>query len=137
MKTNTTFQKKLATIMACATLATLGLATTSMAQNTELAITVKGIKGNKGNLMIGVGDLQNPQSMKGNMVKITSETVTTHIKEVPEGECTIYVYHDENENYMLDKDEQGMPKEGCAILKTIINEHHRSTEVTLYYGKGE
>lgn len=137
MKTNTTSKKRLATIMACVTLATLGLATTSKAQTTDLTITVKGIKGNKGNLMIGVGDLQNPQSMKGNMAKITSETATTQIKEVPQGKGTIYVYHDENGNYILDKDEQGVPKEGCAIKKAVINEQNNSIEVVLYYKKGE
>lgn len=137
MKTNTLFRKRLATIMACATLATLGLATSNMAQTTDLTITVKGIKGNKGNLMIGVGDLQNPSSMKGDMVKITGETATTQIKDVPQGEGTIYVYHDENGNYKLDKDEQGVPKEGCAIKKTIVNEQNNSAEVVLYYGKGE
>lgn len=137
MKTNTLFRKRLATIMSCATLATLGLATTSMAQTTDLTITVKGIKGNRGHLMIGVGDLQNPLSMKGDMVKITSQTATTLIKGVPQGEGTIYVYHDENGNYMLDKDEQGVPKEGCAIKKKIVNEQNNSAEVVLYYGKGK
>lgn len=123
--------------MACTMLATLGTATTSMAQTSDLTIIIKGIKGNKGNLMIGVGDLQNPLSMKGDMVKITSETATTLIKGVPQGEGTIYVYHDENGNYMLDKDEQGVPKEGCAIKKTIVNEQNNSAEVVLYYGKGK
>lgn len=137
MKTNTSSKKKLTTIMACTMLATLGTVTTSMAQTGDLTVTIKGIKGNKGNLMIGVGDLQNPLSMKGDIVKITSETATTLIKGVPQGEGIIYVYHDENGNYMLDKDEQGVPKEGCAIKKTIVNEQNNSAEVVLYYGKGE
>lgn len=137
MKTNTLFRKRLTTIMVCATLATLGLSTTCVAQTTDLTITVKGIKGNKGNLMIGVGDLQNPSSMKGDMIKITSKTATTQIKGVPQGEGTIYVYHDENGNYRLDKNEQGVPKEGCAVKKTVVNEQNNFAEVVLYYGKGE
>lgn len=137
MKTNALIRKRLATIMACATLAALGLSTPCVAQTTDLTITVKGIKGNKGNLMIGVGDLQNPSSMKGDMIKITSETATTQIKGVPQGEGTIYVYHDENGNYRLDKNEQGVPKEGCAIKKTVVNEQNNFAEVVLYYGKGE
>lgn len=132
MKTNTTFFARLAIIIACVT-----LATTSLAQTIELNITVKGIKGNKGNLMIGVGDLQNPQSMRGDIIKITSETVNTQIKGVPQGQCTIYVYHDENENYTLDKDQKGVPKEGCAIEKTVVNKQNNAVEVVLYYGKGE
>lgn len=137
MKTNTTFQKKRATILACAALAILGFTTASMSQTTDLTITIKGIKGNKGNLMIGVGDLQNPKSMKGDMARITNETTTVQIKEVPKGECTIYVYHDENGNYLLDKDEKGTPKEGCAIKKVVVNQQNNTAEVTLYYGKGE
>ena len=53
MKTNTIFYKKRATILACATLAAPG----------------KGIKTDKGNLMIGVGDLHTPQSMKEEIIK--------------------------------------------------------------------
>lgn len=131
------FTKKRATVLACATLAILGFTTVGMAQTTDLTITIKGIKGNKGNLMIGVGDLQNPKSMKGNMARITNETTTVQIKEIPKGECTIYVYHDENQNYLLDKDEKGIPKEGCAIKKTVINQQNNTVEVTLYYGKKE
>lgn len=75
MKTNTSSKKKLTTIMACTMLATLGTVTTSMAQTGDLTVTIKGIKGNKGNLMIGVGDLQNPLSMKGDIVKIDRKSV--------------------------------------------------------------
>ena len=87
MKTNTAFYKKRATILACATLAILAFTTANMAQTADLTITIKGIKGNKGNLMIGVGELQNPKSMKGDMARITNETTTVQIKEVAKGAC--------------------------------------------------
>ena len=84
MKTNTAFYKKRATILACATLAIL---TANMSQTADLTITIKSIKGNKGNLMIGVGELQNYKSIKGDMARITNETTTVQIKEVAKGAC--------------------------------------------------
>lgn len=135
MKTSTTFQRKLAIILACATLAVPGSIIANTAQTTDLTITIKGIKGNVGNLMIGVGDLQAPKSMKGNIIKATHPTATTQIREVPSGECTIYIYHDENENHLLDRDEKGVPTEGCAIKKTTIDQQNNSVEIVLYYGK--
>lgn len=87
MKTNTAFYKKRATILACATLAILAFTTANMSQTADLTITIKSIKGNKGNLMIGVGELQNYKSIKGDMARITNETTTVPIKEVAKGAC--------------------------------------------------
>lgn len=84
MKTNTAFYKKRATILACATLAILAFTTANMAQTADLTITIKGIKGN---LMKGVGGLQNYKSMKGDMARITNKTTTVQIKEVAKGAC--------------------------------------------------
>ncbi len=37
--------------------------------------------------MIGVGELQNPKSMKGDMARITNKTTTVQIKEVAKRAC--------------------------------------------------
>ena len=60
--------------------------------------------------MIGVGDLHTPQSMKEEIIKTTGSRATAQIKEVTSGKHTIYVYHDENENYTLHKDKKGKGK---------------------------
>lgn len=130
MKANTSTQRVSALIIACIIMASL-----SMAQTIDLTLTVKGIQGNSGNIMIGIGDTRNPQDMKGSMTKVSGDTATTQIKEVPQGECTIYTFHDMNGNYQLDRDEKGKPKEGCAITKTTVDEQNNMIEVVLYYGK--
>ncbi len=66
------------------TLAILAFTTANMAQTADLTITIKGIKGN---LMIGLGGLQNPKSMKGDMARITNKTTTVQIKEVAKRAC--------------------------------------------------
>lgn len=130
MKTNTIQRRSIAFIITSIIIATLG-----MAQTIDLNVTIKGIKGIQGNLMIGVGDTKNPQTMKGDIVKIVGETVTTQIKDIPTGKTTLYIYHDENANYQLDRDEAGIPQEGCAIVHTEVNEQKNAVEVTLYYRK--
>lgn len=130
MKANTSTQRVSALIIACIIMVSM-----SMAQTIDLTLTVKGIQGNSGNIMIGIGDTRNPQDMKGSMIKVSGDTITTQIKEVPQGECTIYTYHDMNGNYQLDRDEKGKPKEGCAITKTMVDEQNNMIEVVLYYGK--
>lgn len=132
MKTKTLLQRLSATIIT-----SLIMASMSMAQTIELTITVKGIQGNSGNIMIGIGDMHDPQNMKGSMIKATGDTATTQIKDLAPGECTIYTYHDKNENYQLDRDKKGNPIEGCAITKATINEQKNSVEIALYYGKQE
>lgn len=130
MKANTSTQRVSALIIACIIMVSM-----SMAQTIDLTLTIKGIQGNSGNIMIGIGDTRNPQDMKGSMIKVSGDTATTQIKEVPQGECTIYTYHDMNGNYQLDRDEKGKPKEGCAITKTMVDEQNNMIEVVLYYGK--
>lgn len=130
MKANTSTQRVSALIIACIIMASL-----SMAQTIDLTLTVKGIQGNSGNIMIGIGDTRNPQDMKGSMIKVSGDTATTQIKEVPQGECTIYTFHDMNGNYQLDRDEKGKPKEGCAITQATVDEQNNMIEVVLYYGK--
>lgn len=132
MKATTTQRRFLAFIIT-----SIIIATTAMAQTIDLNVTIKGIQGTNGNIMIGVGDAKNPQMMKGEIVKITGETATTQIKEVPTGKVTLYIYHDENVNYQLDRDESGNPKEGCAISHTVVDEQKNAVEVTLYYKKGK
>lgn len=130
MKANTSTQRVSALIIACIIMASM-----SMAQTIDLTLTVKGIQGNSGNIMIGIGDTRNPQDMKGSMIKVSGDIATTQIKEVPQGECTIYTFHDMNGNYQLDRDEKGKPKEGCAITKATVDEQNNMIEVVLYYGK--
>lgn len=64
------------------------------------------------------------------MVDATGDTVTLVLKEVPEGKCKLYVYHDENGNYQLDR-EDGIPAENCAIVDLDMTAEAKTIDVEL------
>ena len=91
-----------------------------LAQNSNLTVTVSGLKNNTGLLTV---ELYN---VKGKFLKTPYKTFSSAIKlntatlifiGIPKGECTVMAYHDENNNRKLDKNFIGMPKEdvGCSI----------------------
>lgn len=49
------------------------------------------------------------------MVDAKGAETVLELKDVPVGKCKVYVYHDENGNYQLDK-EGDVPLENCAIV---------------------
>jgi uncharacterized protein (DUF2141 family) len=86
-------------------------------QNSDLTVSVSGIKNNTGSL---TAELYNT---KDKFLKVSYKTISSPIKsntasvtftEIPKGEYTVLVYHDENKNGKLDKNFIGMPKEPVA-----------------------
>jgi uncharacterized protein (DUF2141 family) len=87
------------------------------AQNSNLTVTVTGIKNNNGSLIV---ELYNT---KEKFLKTSYKTVSSTIKSntgsvtfigLPKSEYSVMVYHDENNNGKLDKNFIGMPKEPVA-----------------------
>ena len=81
----------------------------SVSAQSDLTVKVKNIRSVKGKVMIAADKGQYA------MADATGDTVTLVLKEVPEGKCKLYVYHDENGNYQLDRVD-GVPTENCAIV---------------------
>jgi uncharacterized protein (DUF2141 family) len=88
-----------------------------LAQNSNLVVTVLGIKNNTGLLTV---ELYNA---KGKFLKTAYKTISSAIKSntatvtfigIPKAEYTVMAYHDENNNKKLDKNFIGMPKEAVA-----------------------
>jgi uncharacterized protein (DUF2141 family) len=88
------------------------------AQNSNLTVSVSGIKNNSGSLTAEL------YSSKEKFLKTAYKIVSTEIKSnsatvsftgIPKGEYTVLVYHDENNNKKLDKNFIGMPKEPVAV----------------------
>jgi len=87
------------------------------AQNSNLTVSVSGLKNNTGTL---IAELYNS---KEKFLKKSFKIVTSEIKSnsatltfigIPKGEYTVLVFHDENKNGKLDKYIIGMPKESVA-----------------------
>jgi len=94
----------------------LNITLTSLGQNIE--VTVRGIKNDNGNLMIGLFNsektftkkvfrAESPKAIKGKLKVI--------FKNVPAGDYAISVFHDENGNEKIDTNIVGMPKEGFGF----------------------
>ena len=84
-------------------------------------LTVKNIRSAKGKVMIAAD--------KGQYA-MADATVTLVLKEVPEGKCKLYVYHDENGNYQLDRVD-GVPTENCAIVDLDMTAGAKTIDVEL------
>lgn len=75
----------------------------------DLTIKVTNVRSDCGKVMIATDKGQY------NMVDAKGTETVLELKDVPEGKCKVYVYHDENGNYQLDK-EGDVPLENCAIV---------------------
>ena len=64
-------------------------------------------------------------------VDATSSAVELKIENMPNGEYTVYVYHDTNSNLVLDKDANQIPVERCAIRKIWVTDQERMFQIIL------
>lgn len=95
----------------------------AMAQN-DLTVKVTNIRSAKGRVMIATDKGQYA------MTDAQGTDAILELKSVPEGKCKLYVYHDENGNYQLDKVD-GMPSEYCAIVDLDVKPDTKRVDVTL------
>lgn len=98
-------------------------ALSASAQN-DLTVKVKNIRSAKGKVMIAADKGQYA------MVEATSDTATMVLRAVPEGKCKLYVFHDENGNYQLDK-EDGVPVERCDMVDLEMTDEAKTINVEL------
>ena len=88
----------------------------SVAFAQEVKVEVRGIRSAKGKIMVMAQPDSNTKPVYA-MVKAVKDTVTVVLKDVPWKEFQLALYHDENGNWEMDKNEQGMPIEGYAREK--------------------
>lgn len=87
------------------------------AQNSSLTVNVSALKNNTGLL---TAELYNGKekflktAYRKSSSAIKSNTASITFTDIPKGEYTVMVYHDENKNGKLDKNFVGMPKEPVA-----------------------
>lgn len=83
------------------------------AAQSDLTVKVTNVPSAKGKVLIATDKGQY------NMVDATGGDVELVLKDVPAGKCKLYVYHDENGNYQLDK-EGDVPAEYCAMADVEV-----------------
>lgn len=105
--------------------AALLLSVTVSAQQ-EMKLTVNNIPNDKGTILIAT------KSGQWAKVKAKKGKIETIIRNVPEGKGTIYVFHDENDNKELDKN-NNIPIEYCAFSDYDISEKNNCVSINLIY----
>ena len=108
-------------------------ATNIMAQTVDLEVRVKGIEKAEGNIMIALGNLENPQQMFTGIkeVKETGELVFV-LQGVPDGwETDLNVLQDLNGDTQLQINANGVPTEPCATTKVKVSTDNPVVEITL------
>jgi uncharacterized protein (DUF2141 family) len=90
---------------------------------TKLQVTVTHIKGQKGDIMVGIFDsdkdfLKKP--IDARTTKASGDSITVVFENVKPGKYAVSVIHDANKNKDLDKNKMGIPKEGFGFSNNVI-----------------
>jgi uncharacterized protein (DUF2141 family) len=84
----------------------------------DLEITVKNVGNDKGVLMVGLFNSEKTfttHPWKADKSKAKAGVVRIIFHDVPSGEYAVSIFHDENENGLLDSNFMGIPKEGFGF----------------------
>lgn len=89
---------------------------------TKLQVTVTDIKGQKGDIIVGIFDsdenfLKKPLDTR--LAKPSGDSVTVVFENVKPGRYAVSVMHDANKNKDLDKNKLGIPKEGFGFSNNV------------------
>ena len=90
---------------------------------TKLQVTVTQIKGQKGDIIVGIFDsdenfLKKPIDSK--MIKASGDSITVVFENLKPGKYAVSVIHDANKNKDLDKNKLGIPKEGFGFSNNVM-----------------
>ena len=108
--------------------AALLLCATASARN--LKITVSDLRSDKGRILWYIhGDARPRQGME----KPESGSVAVSAEDFTADSVTLYLFHDENGNYRLDRRDDGKPAEGCCTRAIVLSAEKNEIRVRLRY----
>jgi uncharacterized protein (DUF2141 family) len=89
---------------------------------TKLQVTVTNIKGHKGDIIVGIFDIENflKTPIEGRTAKPLGDSVTVVFENLKPGKYAVSVVHDTNNNKDLDKNKLGIPKEGFGFSNNVL-----------------
>ena len=102
----------------------LGLMVNAQDTGITITVTVENIKSNEGKVLIGLHNSETFMRADGlDNVESTIENnkATLVFKNVKPGEYALLAMHDENENYMMDFEASGMPKESFGLSNNPVS----------------
>lgn len=100
----------------------IGLLSTGLFAQHNLSLSIKGVASDQGNICFAVYNdegsfLKYDKIFKSGCEKSVKGITAFVIKDLPDGEYAIALFHDENSNKKLDKNMLGIPKEKVAFSK--------------------
>lgn len=99
----------------------------------DVKVEIRGIRSTKGNIMVMAQKDAESKPVYAMAVAV-KDTVTVILKDVPWEQFQVSLFHDENGNWELDMNEQGIPVEGYAREKCKKEPDAPATvKVKLYY----
>lgn len=114
----------------------LAITTFGCIQAQTVKVIVSGIRNNDGKVLIMMQSDPQSQPLQ-NMKTAIKDTCSFIFPHVQTGNYKISVFHDENGNFQIDKDEKGIPTEGFAIKNAQIHvdaDHDTQTiTIKLFY----
>lgn len=114
----------------CFIIALLSLSVSASAKG--FSISIDNIRNDNGNILVMLQADGQSKPVYG-MAKAQKGEVTITIEEVTWEHFTISVFHDENENWQIDTDEQGKPVEGFAREKHHPKKKEDACKLKLFY----
>lgn len=95
----------------------------SVMAQTKLQVTVKKIKGHKGDILVGLFDNDKDfprNAMEGKIAKASGNEITVVFENLKPGKYAVSVLHDANRNKDMDKNKLGIPKEGFGFSNNAM-----------------
>ena len=86
----------------------------------SLKVVVTGIRNTTGKILIQVQNDQQ-KTVGQQMCAAQKDSCTFVFENVGKGNFKISLFHDENTNYRIDKDEKGIPTEGFVLKSIKVN----------------
>ena len=114
-------------IMVCAMVLSMAGGSALFAQTAkEVIFRITDIPANQGKIL-----LTTESGKYYSAVDATSSAVELKIENMPNGEYTVYVYHDANSNKVLDRNANQIPVEHCAIKEIQVTDQERMFQIVL------
>ena len=89
-----------------------------------LIVNVQGLKTTDGQLIVGLynnaADFPEKTPFKGSVIKISGSLEQITFENIPNGTYALFVWHDINNNGMMDKDDAGIPIDGVGFYNYVM-----------------
>lgn len=112
------------------------LASGALQAQTSVMLKINGVRNNKGQVLaMAQADKESKPIFA--MARASQDTVSIVLENVEWEQFKISVFHDENSNYQLERNENGSPAEGYVLKSINLKKEKASFKLILYYPESQ